>query len=183
MTVKVLLTCVGGGLTPQVIRFLKNSKIHKNTKVYGVDMNSSATGKYFADYFQTVSNGKSKNFINQIIKICRKFKINLVIPGSDEDALNLSKNRKRIETNITKIACVPFNVLNILSNKSKTYNYLEKFNIPLPIWYTVKNQKELFSCIKKLIRKKRDIVIKPSVSRGGRNVYVISKKINTRAAN
>ena len=178
MTIKVLLTCVGGGLTPQVIRFFKNSKVHKNTKVYGVDMNSNATGKYFADYFQTVSNGKSKNFINQIIKICRKFKINLVIPGSDEDALNLSKNRKRIETNITKIACVPFNVLNILSNKSKTYNYLEKFNIPLPIWYTVKNQKELFSCIKKLIIKKRDIVIKPSVSRGGRNVYVISKKIN-----
>ena len=94
MTVKVLLTCVGGGLIPQAIRFLKNSKVHKNTKVYGVDMNPSATGKYFADYFQTVPNGKSKNFINQIIKICRKFKINLIIPGSDEDALNLSKNRK-----------------------------------------------------------------------------------------
>ena len=89
MAVKVLLTCVGGGLMPQAIRFLKNSKVHKNTKVYGVDMNPSATGKYFADYFQTVPNGKSKNFINQIIKICRKFKINLIFKFVSFDFLQM----------------------------------------------------------------------------------------------
>ena len=69
-------------------------KNHKNTKVYGVDMNSSATGKYFADYFQTVPNGKSKNFINQIIKICRRFKINLVRHNlyAEPEQLNLVRN-------------------------------------------------------------------------------------------
>ena len=113
MTVKVLLTCVGGGLTPQVIRFLKNSKVHKNTKVYGVDMNPNASGKYFVDHFQAVSSGKSEKFIKQIKQICKKFKINLIIPGSDEDALSLSKNKNKIETNSRKIACVSFNTLKI----------------------------------------------------------------------
>ena len=98
MTIKILLTSAGGGLAPQVIRFLKNSKIHKNTKVYSVDAYTNASGKYYSDYFKTVSNGKSKNFIKQIIQICRNFKINLIIPGSDEDALNLSKNRHKIST-------------------------------------------------------------------------------------
>ena len=177
MAIKILLTSAGGGLAPQVIRFLKGSKIHKNTKVYGVDAYANASGKYYADYFKTVSNGKSKNFIKQIIQICRNFKINLIIPGSDEDALNLSKNRHKIETNYTKIASVSFSVLRILSNKFKTYNYLEKFNIPLPIWYVARNQKELFQYIKKLIVKKKNIVIKPTISRGGRNVYIISKKM------
>ena len=176
MTMKVLLTCVGGGLSPQAIRFLKNSKVHNNIKVFGVDMNPKANGKYFVDYFQTVSSGNSKTFTKQIIKICRKFEINLVLPGSDEDALNLSKNRRLIETNITKIACMPFSILKILSNKSKTYKFLEKFNIPLPIWYDAKNQKELLECMKKLNSKKKDMVIKPSITRGGRNVYIISKK-------
>ena len=129
MAIKVLLTCAGGGLSPQVIRFLKDSKLHKNVKVYGVDMNPKAAGKYFADYFQTVSNGKSKKFVKEITKICKKFKINLVIPGSDEDALNLSKNRDKIENNITKIACVSFKILKILCDKSKTYNYLPKLKI------------------------------------------------------
>ena len=177
MKMKILLTCVGGGLSPEVIRFLKNSKVHKSTKVYGVDMNPNATGRYFADYFQTVSSGKSKNFTKQIIRICKKFKINLIIPGSDEDALNLSKNRKKIEKDSTKVACISYNLLKILADKSKTYNYLEKFNFSLPIWYKAKNQKELLKYIHQLVLKKKDIVIKPSISRGGRNVYIISKKI------
>ena len=80
-------------------------------------MNPDAVGKDFADYFQTVSNGMSKNFINQIKKISRKYNINIIIPGSDEDALNLSKNRSRIETKKTKISCVSFQTLKILSNK------------------------------------------------------------------
>ena len=96
MGLKVLLTCVGGGLSSQAVRFLKESKIHKNIKVYGVDMNPHAPGKYFVDYFQKVSNGKSKKFTSQIKKICKKFNIDLIIPGSDEDALNLSKNKKAI---------------------------------------------------------------------------------------
>ena len=32
MGLKVLLTCVGGGLSSQAVRFLKESKIHKNIK-------------------------------------------------------------------------------------------------------------------------------------------------------
>jgi len=102
MSLNILLTCVGGGLAPQLIRSLKSSKIYKNIKVFGVDMNPDAAGKDFADYFQTVSNGMSKNFIDQIIKISRKYNINIIIPGSAEDALNLSKNKSRIETNKTK---------------------------------------------------------------------------------
>ena len=177
MSLTILLTSAGGGLAPQVIRFIKNSKVYKNTKVYAIDTRLNASGRYYADFFKVVSNGKTKNFINQINKICKKNKINLIIPGSDEDALNLSKNKSKIETKITRIACVSFEVLKILSDKSKTYNYLEKFNIPAPIWYLARNKKELFKYIYKLNIKKKNIVIKPSVSRGGRNVYIISKKI------
>ena len=68
MALKVLLTCVGGGLSPQVIRFLKTSKVHKNVKVYGVDMNPNASGKHFVDYFQVVPSGKSKNLLKKFIK-------------------------------------------------------------------------------------------------------------------
>ena len=176
MGLKVLLTCVGGGLSSQAVRFLKESKIHKNIKVYGVDMNPHAPGKYFVDYFQKVSNGKSKKFTSQIKKICKKFNIDLIIPGSDEDALNLSKNKKAIETNSRKIACVSFNIIRILSDKYKTYKHLEKNNISLPIWYRAKNKKEILNYIKKINAKNKDVVIKPSASRGGRNVYVISRK-------
>ena len=176
MSLTILLTSAGGGLAPQVVRFIKNSRVYKNTKVYAVDTHPNASGRHYADFFKVVSNGKTKNFIYQINKICKKNKINLIIPGSDEDALNLSKNKSKIENKITRIACVSFEVLKVLSDKSKTYNYLEKFNIPVPIWYLAKNKKELLKYIYKLNIQKKNIVIKPAVSRGGRNVYIISKK-------
>jgi len=176
MSIKILLTCAGGGLAPHIIKMLRESKVYKNTKVYAVDMNKNASGKHFADYFQTVSRGGSKNFIKQINKISKKFKINLILPGSDEDALNLSKNRHIIETNCTKIASVSFKILKILCDKSRTYSYLRKFNIPTPIWYLAKNKKDLFKCIEKFILRKKDMIIKPCVSRGGRDVYIISKR-------
>ena len=62
---------------------------------------------------------------SRYLKFVKKHKINLVVPGSDEDALNLSKNRKKIEIGKTKIACISYESLKILSNKSKTYKFLK----------------------------------------------------------
>ena len=107
MAIKVLVTCVGGGLIPQLVRFLKSSRVYKNTKVYGVDMNPNASGKHFVDYFQPVASGKSKTFTKQIIKICRKYKINLILPGSDDDALNLSKNYTALKVMSLEIYILP----------------------------------------------------------------------------
>ena len=127
---KILLTCVGGGLSPEVIRFFQKSKIYKNTKVYGVDMDRNASGKHFADFFKLFLVEIVNILYNRFLKICKKHKINLVVPGSDEDALNLSKNRKKIEIGKTKIACVSYESLKILSNKSKTYKFLKKTQFP-----------------------------------------------------
>ena len=51
-------------LSPQVIRFLKDSKVHKNVKVYGVDMNPKAAGKYFAFEEYKINAEQTKNPCN-----------------------------------------------------------------------------------------------------------------------
>ena len=94
--------------------------------------------KNFSDFFHTVSKGRTKKFISQIKNLTKKYNINLVLPGSDEDALNLSKNRKIIENDITKIACVNYSTLKILSNKQKTYDYLKKQNFDTPEYLQLK---------------------------------------------
>ena len=177
MIIKVLITCVGGGLSPQLLRYIKENK---NFKVitFGVDRNINASGKYFSDYFYKVSSGNSKKFIFEIKKIVVENKINLVVPGSDEDALNLAKNRKLIENRYTKIACISYKKLKILSNKEKTYNFLKNNNIDVPEFSVAKNKLQLEKNIKYYIKKYGSLVIKPSKSRGGRNVFIIKKNYN-----
>ena len=105
-------------------------------------------------------------------------KINLIIPGSDEDALSLSKNKKLIENKITKIACVKYETIKILSDKEKTYNYLKKNQIEMPEFKVAKTKNALLKNINYFIKKYKEVVIKPAKSRGGRNVFIIRKSLN-----
>ncbi len=176
MNIKILLTSSGGGLGPEFLRLSKKIKKFKVIN-YAVDSNNNAPSKYFSDYFYKVSKGRSKKFISEIKNITKKNNINIVLPGSDEDALNLSKNRKTIENAITKIACVDYEILKILSNKQKTYDFLKKNNFDIPEYYVANTKKQLIFYIKYLIKKNRSAVIKPSISRGGRNVFIIRKSL------
>ena len=74
---------------------MRKSKRHKNLKILSVDYKENATGKYFSDFFEQVPYGKSKKYITKILYLCKKYKIKLVIPASDEEAVNISKNRNR----------------------------------------------------------------------------------------
>lgn len=175
----ILITCAGGDLSPFLINFLKNKSKHKNLKVIAIDNKPNAVGKYFADFFEEVPKGNSRNYIKKIKKIISKYKVNLVIPGSDEEAINLAKNRVVVEKKNTQLACIDYKNLKILSSKSETYKTLENNGFKLPSWHSAQNQKQFIKFLSNFIRKKRSFIIKPSSTRGGRDVSVIklNKKI------
>ena len=87
----ILITSVGGTLAPFLINKIKNGKF-KDLKITGTNQSNNCNAKYFLDNFAITPNGNSKKYISSIKKIIKKFNINLLIPGSDEEALKLSKN-------------------------------------------------------------------------------------------
>ena len=175
MNFKILLTCVGGEFAPNLILSIKNdNKI--STTIIGTDKKKDAIGKKFCDFFYQVPKANDKNYIKKIVLICKKNKIDLVLPTSDEEAYTLSKNRKFIENNKTKLACTDFNTIKIFNSKKATYEKLKQFNIPTPEYIIIKKSSLLDIEINKMLKKYREIVIKPSISRGGRNVFIISNK-------
>lgn len=169
----ILITCVGGELIPQSINFLKKSKKF-NVKIIGVDLNLDPIGKNFCDYFYQVCKPlESKKYINQIIKISNKHKVNLIIPTSDEESLCLAQKKHLIERKNLKVSCANFSALKIFSSKILTYKKLNELGVSTPDYIEINSFKDL----KKKIKKIKEFVIKPAVSRGGRDVYVVSNKI------
>ena len=138
----VLVTCAGGDLYPFLINFLKNKSKHKDLRVIAIDNKPNAIGKYFSDFFEEVPKGNSRNYIKKIKRIVDKYKVNLVIPGSDEEAVNLAKNRVVIEKKNTQLACIDYKNLKILSSKSETYKTLEENGFKLPNWQSAQNQNQ-----------------------------------------
>ena len=170
----ILITSVGGTLAPFLVHKIKYGKF-KDLKITGTNQSNNCNAKYFLDNFAITPNGNSKKYISSIKKIIKKFNINLLIPGSDEEALKLSKNVNYFKKKKCIIATVDFKTLNIFSDKIRTYQALKKNNLPYPEFDIIKNSKELKKKIKKF--NKKDFVIKPSLSRGGRNVLVVRSDI------
>ena len=132
--IKILLTSAGGELSPLISKKLKENKKFKNIKVFGIDQSDHSINKHFFDDFYKVSKNKFK-YLRQLKYIVKKRKINLILPGSDEEALILSSNRKLFETNNLKIACARLNI-KIFSDKISTLKVLQKNKINVGNWTT-----------------------------------------------
>ena len=172
-----MLTCVGGELMPYTIKYLKNIKSLK-IKIIGTDNDTNAIGKYFCDKFYNLPKGSNKSYIARCTEIIIKENISLVIPTSDEEALALSKKKSFFrERNIT-IACVNYETLKVLNNKSKTYDALSKRGINTAEWHLIKSKKLLIEKLNYYYEEYGGAVIKPTLDRGARNIFIISKNKN-----
>ena len=173
--IKVLLTSAGGELAPLISQNFKNMKKFRKVVTIGVDIKKQSVNKHFFDYFYKVSISKKK-YLKDIKKIVKKHNVNLILPASDEEALMLSSDRKNIEKGKVAIACTENKNIKIFSDKVATYKALEKNKIRVGKWDLAHNKKEIVKKINNFLNKNKSVVIKPSVSRGGRNVFIINKK-------
>ena len=94
---RVLITAVGGFLGVKNIENLKKAKPGK-VFVVGTDIDEKCLGSKACDKFFKVSSGEKKEFVNEIINIIEKEKINFILPCSDEEAISLAKDKNKINT-------------------------------------------------------------------------------------
>ena len=169
-----LLTCVGGGLVSQNILYAKSSE-EFDVEIIAVDFQKEVSSSFIADYYYSVPSAEDQNYVSRMLEICKKHNVNLVLPGSDAEALILSEERKIFEAEGILICAADYNTLKILNDKNKTYEELKKIRgISSPQWKQVFSKEEIIHTASCLHRDIGDIVIKPSLSRGGRDIIVVS---------
>ena len=81
-----------------------------------------------------------KNYLYQVIKYVKKFKINFIIPCSDEEAITLSNNLNKFKEFDISIVCQAPEVNKVICNKIRTYKLLEKNNISVPEFLKLQSQ-------------------------------------------
>lgn len=174
--VNILMTCTGGDLAPEYIKAMRGSSRY-NVSVLAVDGNPNAIGRHFADHFRVVPMGHADNYIDTIESLVREFKINIIIVGSDGEALALSANRERIEKAGCIVCCPDAEVLARLANKAETYQMLADAGIAHADFKPIDNLSDLQSAVILFHERFGELVVKPAISRGGRNVFVIRSDI------
>jgi len=171
--IRILITCLGGRRALDLINVLKKNKIY-DYEIFGTDIKKNLKIKNKINKFYQVPKGQTKEFIKRIIEIIKKNQIKLAIFGADEEVLNISKNRYLFKNLDCFIPIMEKKKLNIISNKLNLFKNLEKKKISLAKWNIIKNLSDL----KKFSLKfKNNFVLKNADSRGGRDIFIIDKKI------
>ena len=87
---KILLTGAGGAALPFIIQRLKA----KGYRVYAADMDKEAVGLLYADKGLVIPGGAAREFLPAMAEICRKEKIDAVVPLVDEELVPCFKLRQ-----------------------------------------------------------------------------------------
>ena len=127
----VLLTCVGGLISPSQIDSFKNNPDKRKVKIIGVDTRKDAIGRYMVDEFYKVPPGDSSGYVKTVLKICKREKVDVIFPASNEEALALAKKRELFKNWRVVIAVSDYKVLRLAFNKASAYSLLLKHNLGL----------------------------------------------------
>jgi carbamoyl-phosphate synthase large subunit len=159
--IKILITSAGSTNGVNVIKALKEQKELKLFLI-ACDMNPLAAGFYMVDKYFVVPKANAPNFIPTILKICKKERVQIIIPTFSYELPFFVKNKAIIEKEGIKIAISDYETFLITEDKLKTYEYFKKWEIPFPKVYTEKEIQE-----KKV---KFPVIIRPINASGSKDV-------------
>lgn len=173
----ILFTCVGGTLAmDSIIELKKDSNL--NLFIIGVDSKAQNFNSNFLEKFYQVPNGDDINYFDKIFDICIKHRIELILPGSDEEAFTLSKNNHKLAAKGIKISCCSFEHHRLITNKAKLYEFLNRQNIRVPRYRLINQNFDLEIEMKTILKNKSSVVIKNMNTRGGRGTFFIENELD-----
>ena len=172
---KVLLTCIGHQPKELFLKKIKESTKY-NYQIIGTDINKNTKNRKYVDFFYKVPPGKHKKYKEIIYNICLKHKVNLVLPGADEEVFSLIKNKEKMKKINCFLPILEKKKLDKISSKINLCNYMRNLKIPFYKWKKILNYSSLKQSLEDYSKKKNACVIKLPISRGGRGVYILDDK-------
>jgi len=167
-TINVLVTGVGAIIGYGIIRNLLKSKY--TCHVIGIDIFSDAVGQYWCNKFIKGVRADSIDFIEFINSTVINEKIDIVIPGIEQDLEAMVQNFDKMSKN-AKYALNNKALFDIFNDKQKTYDYLKQEAELIPNLYFEDSLFEKASSELGL-----PFILKQNVSYASKGVAVINSK-------
>jgi len=173
--VTVLLTGAGTAITQGVLKGLRRSPVRM--RIIAADMSPLAAGLYAVDKAYLVPPSNNKRFIPQLIKICKKERVDIIFPGLDPELEILSKNAKRIkEASGTTVAISNLRAVRIADDKWKTVQFLKENRFPYAKSCLTKDVQEFLETAR------FPLIVKPRIGARSIGLHVVKNKVELDAA-
>jgi carbamoyl-phosphate synthase large subunit len=173
----VLLTASGVPGCPALIRALRENG-EREVRLVGTDMSELAIGRHFCDAFHVVPGGSQAGFIDALIEICERERIDAVLPQSSYELLALAEGKDRFGE--TTVLVANQEAVRRSNDKAETYALLDTIGVRGPAWRRVSAAAEVAAAAQELGYPDEDVAFKPLMSSGSRGFRVISSTADRR---
>ena len=131
--IRLLFTGVGRRI--ELLQAFRNAALvlDKNLKIYGADMAGTAPALCYCDFTRKVVAMKDAGYIDNLLDICQKDRIDLLIPTIDTDLLVLSRNKERFERIGTKVLISDPDKVLISRDKNNTSKFFVDCGLAAPM--------------------------------------------------
>lgn len=172
MKARILLTCAGGTMLPDLLTHLRSDPV-LTPYLVGVDASPNAAGRAYVDAFYQVPWGEDSTYVDEVARIVAAEKVDLVMPGSDPEAFSLAAGRDKIEAAGAVVLASPVAVLDLIRDKQATYRALQAAGLRVPEYVCASNVEDVRLAITGFGYPRRSVIVKPVAGRGGRGMRVL----------
>ena len=143
---------------------LEELRSFRKFKIVGIDIKDLTYAQYLCDKYYQVPELDNPNYINVVLDIFKKEKIDICVCGKTKETILLQQ---------AGLPCLtsPPHALEITRNKLKTYKMFPEY---APNFVLVQKGDNIFSKAEQLGYPEKEICFKPQVSSGGRGFRVIA---------
>ncbi|AIY85720.1 hypothetical protein LA10_09699 [Thermotoga neapolitana LA10] len=160
---KILIGSCGGLTGLYLAKVLRKMDIGERFEIYGFDITTKVPTKFFLDKLFVISrSSEEKEFIDQLIEILNKERIDIYIPVHSEECRVVSKYQTEIlKRSRSKFMISPYETFKMLDNKANAYKILKGIGLKTPKIYTSYHDVDEFP-----------VVVKPAVGSGSRGFFI-----------
>jgi carbamoyl-phosphate synthase large subunit len=167
----VLVSASGAPGTAALLRALRENG-ERRIRLVGTDMSEQAIGRHLCDAFHVVPPGSDAGFADAMLEVCRRERVDAVLPQSSFDLLGLAEAKGRFGE--TSVLVSSPEAIRRSNDKAETYALLQQIGVRGPDWRRVWGAPAVAQAAGELGYPERDVCMKPIFSSGSRGFRVLS---------
>ncbi|MFH0935742.1 MAG: ATP-grasp domain-containing protein [Candidatus Omnitrophota bacterium] len=165
MNLNIAVTSAGSAPAVAVIKALRKQR-ELDLGITAMDMDPDSSGNFLADRGVVIPASDRADFIDKVIKICKQYRINCLIPIIDEELFVFAKNKGQFKREGIKLIVNDPETVRLAKDKVLTGRFCARENICAPQIFTVSEIKD----------SDFPLIMKPKDGRGSRDVVKIKNK-------
>lgn len=175
--ITVISSACGAMFMPGFFKCLRENG-ERNIRIIGIDISDNPMLGGLIDEYYQVPAYTSNNYIDTIIEICIKEKVDIFFPHISMELPIVLSRIDIFKRNNIKVAITDNNTLLVANNKYKLYEFMKEKGFVIPKYYLIKSLNDYGDVLSKLGYPNKPVCIKVTESSGSRGIRIIKPKFS-----